>query len=132
VSVVALLAPFVNAPVQERGLASPHGGDRMRFRDREERERYMDNLERQMEGQREQIQHTLDRIEDSGRRWAVPRRLWNSLPSFPGRTRAQDAGESHERVAASSKNPEPRTPPGSSTSAQESSERPWWRRVFGG
>ena len=30
--------------------------------DRKERERYMDSLERQMEGQREQIRRTLDRM----------------------------------------------------------------------
>jgi hypothetical protein len=36
--------------------------------DRKERERYMDDLERQMEDQREQIQRTLERTEGSGRR----------------------------------------------------------------
>jgi hypothetical protein len=35
--------------------------------DRKGRERYMDDLERQMEDQREQIQRTLDRMEGSGR-----------------------------------------------------------------
>jgi hypothetical protein len=40
----------------------------MHIGDRKEREEYMDNLERQMEDQREQIRRTLDRIEGSGRR----------------------------------------------------------------
>jgi hypothetical protein len=105
----------------------------MRFKDREDRERYMDNLERQMEDQRQQIQRTLDQIEGSGRRWTVPRRLRNSLPSFPGRTPTQDAGESREDVSEPSESPDPRTPPGSSTGSQAPAERvPWWRRMFGG
>ena len=57
----------------------------MRFRDREERERYMDSLERQMEHQREQIEHTLDEIEGSRRRTALEK-LRSSLPRFPRRT----------------------------------------------
>ena len=50
-----------------RGAQSVPGGvecsgdNLVRFRDREERERYMDSLERQMEEQREQIQRTLER-----------------------------------------------------------------------
>jgi hypothetical protein len=41
----------------------------MHIGDRKEREEYMvDDLERQMEDQREQIRRTLDRIEGSGRR----------------------------------------------------------------
>jgi hypothetical protein len=47
----------------------------------EERERYMDNLERQMEEQREQIQRTLDRTtEDSDRGWKVLKKA-PELPS---------------------------------------------------
>ena len=102
----------------------------MRFTDSEDRERYMDSLERQMEGQREQIQRTLARIESSGRRWTILERLWNSLPSFPGRTPAQDA-DSEMRQSPESLEPT-RTTTGSSTGAQEGSERRWWRRVFGG
>ena len=62
----------------------------MRFRDREERERYMDSLERQMEQKRQEIGRTLDEIQDSGRRRAL-RRLQSSLPSFLNRTSVQDA-----------------------------------------
>ena len=109
----------------------------MRFTDSEDRERYMDSLERHMEGQRGQIQRTLARIESSGRRGTILERLWNSLPSFPGRTPAQDAGEGREAVSESPENAEPtrRAPPGSSTGAQQPSERPqerpWLRRMFG-
>jgi hypothetical protein len=39
----------------------------LRFRDDEERERYMDSLEQQMERQRKRIESTLDRTEGSGR-----------------------------------------------------------------
>ena len=41
----------------------------MHIGDRKEREAYMDDLERQMDDQRQQIRRTLDRIEGSGRRW---------------------------------------------------------------
>ena len=58
-----------------------------RFRDREEREGYMDSLERQMEHEREQIQRTLDRTtEDSELRRKALEELLSALPSFPGRT----------------------------------------------
>ena len=54
------------------------------FSDHEERERYMDSLELQMEHQREEIQSTLDRtMEGSGRRTAIEK-LRSFLPSFPG------------------------------------------------
>jgi hypothetical protein len=57
------------------------------FRNREEREQYMDSLERQMEYEREQIQRSLDRTtEDSDRRRKALERLRSALPSFPGRT----------------------------------------------
>ena len=96
----------------------------MRFRDREEREHYMDSLERQMEHQREQIQRTLDEMEGSTQRWtALKSKLRRSLPSFAGRASAQDAGE---REAAGPVEPTPSEP------AKEPSQRPWWRRVFGG
>ena len=64
----------------------------MRFRNREERERYMDSLERQIEHQREQMQRTLDRMEGSARRRrTLKSKLRSSLTSFPGRTSARDA-----------------------------------------
>jgi hypothetical protein len=71
-----------------------------RFRDREERERYMDSLERQMEHEREQIQRTLDRTtEDSELRRKVLEKLRSSLPSFPDRTPVRGAAE-RERSSA--------------------------------
>ena len=70
----------------------------MRFRNRGERERYLDSLERQMEHQREQIERTLDEIEGSSRRRTALEKLRNSLPSFPSRTSVRDA--EGEREAA--------------------------------
>jgi hypothetical protein len=98
--------------------------------EREEREQYMDSLERQMEEQREQIQRTLDRTtEDSDRGWKVLEKLRSSLPSFPERTPARGAAEREE----------PTEPMGSGTpSAREESPRKsteprsWWQRMFGG
>src|SRR5215208_2684057 len=70
------------------------GNNLRRVRNREERERYMDSLEWQMEDQREQIQHTLEQTtEDSDRRRKALERLRSSLPSFPGRTPVRDAAE---------------------------------------
>ena len=60
----------------------------MRFNNRQERERYMDSLERQMEQKREEIGRSLDEIQDSGRRTAL-KRLRSSLPSFLNRTSVQ-------------------------------------------
>ncbi len=64
----------------------------MRFRDRNERERYMDSLEQQMEHQRQQIQHTLEQTKSSGRLHTGLQKLWGTLPSFPRRTSDRDAG----------------------------------------
>jgi hypothetical protein len=64
--------------------------------DRKEREEYMDDLERQMEAQREQIQRTLDRTEGSGRRGGALERLRHSLPRFPGRLRPRPQGDARE------------------------------------
>jgi hypothetical protein len=61
----------------------------MRFDDRQERERYMDSLERQMEQKREEIGRTLDEMQGSGRQ-TVLRRLRSSLPSLPSRTSVRD------------------------------------------
>ncbi len=80
--------------------------------DRKEREEYMDNLERQMEDQREQIQRTLDRMEGSSRRRVVLEKLWSSLPSLPGRTSVRDPGE---REAATEKRPD------------SEASRSWWK-----
>ncbi len=58
-----------------------------RLRNREERERYMDSLEWQMELQRELIDRTLEQTsEDSDRRRKALQKLRSSLTSFPGRT----------------------------------------------
>jgi hypothetical protein len=65
----------------------------LRFRNREERERYMDSLERQMEHQREQIQLTLDQAKGSGRLRTALEKRWGTLPSFPRRTSARNARE---------------------------------------
>jgi hypothetical protein len=67
----------------------------LRFRDREERERYMDSLERQMECQRKQIESTLDQTEGSGWRRRALEKLRSSLPRFSGRTSGWDV-EEHE------------------------------------
>ena len=64
----------------------------MRFRDRSERERYIDSLEQQMEHQRQEIQRTLEKAEGSGRLRTALERLWGTLPSFPRRTSDRDAG----------------------------------------
>ena len=65
----------------------------MRFRDRQERERYMDSLETQMERQREQIRRTLDQTKGSGRLRTALEKLWVTLPSIPRRTSTQNAEE---------------------------------------
>ncbi len=81
----------------------------MRFRDRQERERYMDSLEQQMEHQRQEIQRTLDQTKGSGRLRTALEKLQNTFPSFPARASTRDVGE---RGAAP--------------------ERTWWWRMFGG
>jgi hypothetical protein len=65
----------------------------LRFRDREERERYMDSLERQMEHQRKQIESTLDRTEGSSWRRRALEKLRSSLPRFSGSTSGRDVEE---------------------------------------
>jgi hypothetical protein len=105
-----------------------------RFGNREERERYMDDLEWQMEHQREEIQRTLDRTmegEGSERRTAL-QKFWGSLPGVSGRTRGQGAetptptpGEARE--AAQSAHSATLRPHGA-----EAAGRPWWRRILGG
>ena len=79
---------------REPGGVGCSGNSLAGFRDREEREQYMDSLERQMEEQREQIQRTLDRTtEDSDRRRKALERLRSSFPSFPSRTPVRAATE---------------------------------------
>jgi hypothetical protein len=105
--------------------------------DRKEREDYMDDLERQMEDQREQIQRTLDGMEGSGRRGRVLGRLRRSLPYFPAWGRGR--GKPEEASAEAPQSPEgpgptsiPTDPGGGpETPAERPEERSWWRRVFG-
>lgn len=86
--------------------------------EREERERYMDSLERQMEEQREQIQRTLDRMtEDSDRRRKAFDKLRSALPSLPGRTPVRGAPVREESIepirseTPSAREESPRKPP---------------------
>ena len=96
----------------------------------EEREQYMDSLERQMEHEREQIQRTLDRMtEDSDRRRKALEKLRSVLPSFPSRTPVRGAPVREEPIepirsetsSAGEERPRKRSKP-----------RSWWRRMFGG
>jgi hypothetical protein len=101
-----------------------------RFRDREERERYMDSLEWQMELQREQIDHTLEQTtEDSARGRNALEKLRSALPNFPGLSPVRDAAEREtptEQIRSD-------TPPGRKKMSRKPSEpRSWWRRIFGG
>ena len=95
----------------------------------EEREQYMDSLERQMEHERDQIQRTLDRMtEDSDRRRKALERLRSALPSFPGHTPVRGAPVREEPI-------EPirsETSSAGEESVRKPSEpRSRWRRMFG-
>src|SRR5215218_10542804 len=79
---------------RDPGAVGCSGDNLARFRDREERERYMDSLERQMEHEREQIDRTLEQsTEDSDRGRKALEKLRSSLPSFPSRAPVRDAAE---------------------------------------
>jgi hypothetical protein len=101
-----------------------------RFRNREERERYMDSLEWQMEHEREQIDRTLERTtEDSDRGRKALEKLRSALPSLPGRTPVRDAAERETPTEPIRSD----TPSGREKSRRKRSEpRSWWRRMFGG
>jgi hypothetical protein len=102
-----------------------------RFRDREERERYMDSLERQMEHEREQIQRTLDRTtEDSDRRRKALEKLLSALPSFPGRNPVRGAAE-RKRLTEPIRSETPSALEESPREPSESRSR-WRRRMLGG
>jgi hypothetical protein len=65
-----------------------------RLRNREERKRYMDSLEWQMEHERDQLQRTLDQLtEDSDRRRKALEKLRSALSSFPGLSPVRGAAE---------------------------------------
>ena len=83
----------------------------MGFRNREERERYMDSLEQQMERQREQIERTLDQTKGSGRLRTVLETLRDTLPSFPRRASTRNGRES----GVATERPESEAP------------RSWWK-----
>ena len=95
------------------------------FREREEREQYMNSLERQMEHEREQIQRTLEQMtEDSDRRRKALERLRSSLPSFPGRTPVRGATERKTPTKPIRSD----TPSGGEKSSRKLSDpRSWWR-----
>jgi hypothetical protein len=101
-----------------------------RFCDREEREEYMDSLERQMEHERKEIQRTLERTtEDSDRRQKALEKLLSALSSFSGRTPVRDAAEHETRTEPMGSE----TPSALEESPRKRSEpRSWWRRMFGG
>jgi hypothetical protein len=100
------------------------------FRNREERECYMDSLERHMEHEREQIDRTLEQTtENSDRRRKALERLRSSLPSFPGRTPVRGATERETPTEPIRSD----TPPGREKSPRKRSKpRSWWRRMLGG
>ena len=106
------------------------GDNLARLRNREERERYMDSLERQMEHQREQIDRTLERAtEDSDRGRKALEKLRSSLPSFPGLSPVRDAVERETPTDPARSD----TGSGGEKSPRKRSEpRSWWRRMFGG
>ena len=101
-----------------------------RFDDLEERERYMDGLERQMELQRQHMQHTLNQtIMSSNRRRESLEKLWSYLPSLPGRTTVRSA----VKRGTSTKSMQSEAPSAHEKSSRERSEPgSRWRRVFGG
>ena len=97
------------------------------FRNREERERYMDSLEWQMEYQREEIDRTLERMtEDSDRRRKALEKLRSALASFPGRSPVRGAAERETPTEQISGD----TPPGREKRSRKPSEpRSWWQRT---
>jgi hypothetical protein len=118
-----------------RAYGGPGGGgcsgdNLARFRDSEERERYMDSLEWQMEHERDQIQRTLDQMtEDSDRRRKALEKLQSALPSLPGLSPVRGAAERETPTEQISGD----TPPGREKRSRKPSEpRSWWRRMFGG
>ena len=92
----------------------------------DERERYMDSLERQMELQREQIDRTLERTtEDSDRLRKALEKLRSFLPSFPGRIPMRGGAERKTPTEPIRSD----TPSGREKSSRKLSDpRSWWRR----
>jgi hypothetical protein len=102
--------------------------------DRKEREEHMDNLERQMEDQRQQIRRTLDRMEGSSRRRTVLEKLRSNLPSFPGRIPARGTGQDGQDGPRPPESPgtTQRTPTDAVAGRESGTEQSWWLRMFGG
>ena len=95
----------------------------------------MDDLERQMEHLRSQMQRTLGGAEGSGRRTALER-LRSSLSGFAGLAAARDTGESGKDGPGSAEGPDHThsAPPEAGGSSQEATEAPrrgFWSRLFG-
>jgi hypothetical protein len=105
------------------------GNNLRRFRNREERERYMDSLEWEMEDQREQIQHTLEQTtEDSGRRrkGKALEKLRSALPSFPSLSPVRGAAKRETPTEPIRSD----TPSGGEKSSRKpSAPRSWWQRT---
>ena len=101
------------------------------FRDREEREQYMNSLERQMEHEREQIQRTLEQMtEDSDRRRKALEKLRSALPGLPSRTTVRGVQEREEPIEEPIRSD---TPSGREEGPLKPSDpRSWWRRMLGG
>jgi hypothetical protein len=106
------------------------GNNLRRFRNREERERYLDSLEWHMEHERDQIQRTLDQMtEDSDRRRKALEKLRSALPSFPGLSPVRGAAERETPTEQIRRD----TPTGREKRFRKSSDpRSWWCRIFGG
>jgi hypothetical protein len=96
--------------------------------DREEREERMDDLERQMEHLRSQMQRTLSGAEGSGRLTVLDR--LRSVSS--GRAAPRDAGGSSKDARDSAEGPPtPTDAGGGSQEATEAPRRGFWSRLFG-
>jgi hypothetical protein len=96
----------------------------------EERERYMDSLEQQMEHERQQIQRTLDQMtEDSDRRRKALEKLRSALPSLPGRTPVRGVPVREEPIEPIQSET---LSAGEEIPRKRSEPRSWWRRMFGG
>jgi hypothetical protein len=98
----------------------------------------MDDLERQMEYLRNQMQRTLGGVADPNRRGPPLRRLLKFLPYFPGRARnfgdgSEDAGEHPEGRSATSASPDALAEAQETTKAPEEEPRQGFiSRLFGG
>jgi hypothetical protein len=112
---------------REPGCVGCSGDNLAHFHNREERERYMDNLEWQMELQRRQIDRTVEQtMEDSDRRRKALEKLRSALPSFPSLSPVRGAAEREtptEQIRSD-------TPSGGEKSSRKpSAPWSWWQRT---